>query len=324
MTRIAGWLVLAAAAALGFPACAAPGKVSAKAEAAQPLYVPFDPPLGEPIRYRWEKHESKDGVPRISWHVADYLFEAREGGYRLTVSYVDSGSNESDPDRLAAEKKLAHLVQRPARLLLDEGGAVVEMEEVDAYWEAIFKAIEEVLVERGGAKSPTEEERRRLAEFLKMMRDVPLAVRVGLFTESIQPATEFGETESTLGETIQAEDEAESPFGGPIKRRVSVQLRGVKDGVATYSIYLTVPPEGIAKAAAALIERIGAGEKPEDVARVKAQLAATKFRHETSAVYEVDIATGLTDSFEATETVEASGTGAGKARIIITSLKRID
>ena len=324
MRKVAGWLALAAGAAMGFPACAAPGTVPAKSEAETPLYVPFDPPVGQPIRYRWEKHQSKDGVPRISWRSADYVFAPREGGYRLTVTQVDSGSNASDPAIVAAEKKLAYLTDRPTRFLLDETGAVIEVEDVDAYWTAIIEAVEEALGAREGAKALTEEERKRLAEFVKLMRDISPAVRIGLLTESVQPATEFAETEMTPGETVQADTEDQSPFGGPIKRRASIQLKGLKDGIATYSIHLTVPPEELAKATTALIARLSAGEKPEELERAKAELAGMKLRHETTSRYEVDASTGLTIVFESTEIVKATGADGDNERITARSLRRID
>lgn len=326
MLRTTKWAALALAAAMiaSSPASAAPVKAPGKAAEVQPLYVPFDPPTGKPIRYRWEKHQSKNGVPSIAWHSSDFVFEKKDDGYRLVVTPVDWGSNASDPRVVAAEKKLAQLTSRPVRLVVDAEGAIAAMEGADVYWSAIIKAIGEALGSGEGAKALTQEERERFSGFMKVMTDIPPEVRLGMLTEAVQPASEFGGTELTPGEPLHAESEIESPFGGPIKRDVTIQLKGVQEGVATYSVHMTVPPGEFAKAVGGFVDRVASLQKKEDLETMRAQMGRMKFRHETSAVYRVQTATGLTVSFEATETVEVKGAEGEDRRLTTTSLRMID
>lgn len=94
-------IVIACLAIAGAPVHASPTLPAPAAPSAQIAVIPFDPPLDAPLRYRWEKAVQRDGKTRMSWAVSDFRFEEQGDGFRLTVSPVGSGSNETDPARLA-------------------------------------------------------------------------------------------------------------------------------------------------------------------------------------------------------------------------------
>ena len=81
--------------------------------AGETAVIPFDPPLGEALRYRSERSLEKNGKTTLNWAVNDYTFEETEEGYRLTVTPVSGGSNETDPEAIAFVKLLSDLTRIP-------------------------------------------------------------------------------------------------------------------------------------------------------------------------------------------------------------------
>jgi hypothetical protein len=289
---------------------------------AEPTYVPFDPPLGQPIRYRFEKTETKDAKSQISWEVMDFTFEEAEGGYRLTVSTVDSGSNETDPVRLAIERDLAELTKAPLKLRLDEEGSITEMEDMDRYWATIFEAISKAIEKGKDGKPATPETKQALSAYLTSMRDLPSDKRLFLLTMPIQPAMEFAETEMTVGKPIHHEVEQTTPFGAVIKLPTYLNLTGLRDGIASYSFVANLPKEDAMAAIKALFAKLGVGTV-EGRAKFEEAMAKMDYKQEGRALYRVDAATGLTESFEATETIEVVAEGSTNRRVTASSLKRI-
>ena len=122
------WLAAAMVAMPILPVTAAPTVPAAQQEAVTAL-IPFDPPLDATLRYRWEKSIQKDGKTDLNWIVYDCRFEKSGDGYRLTVNPVSSGSNETDPAKIAMMKRIEELTRRPFILRLDGEGVIKEVED---------------------------------------------------------------------------------------------------------------------------------------------------------------------------------------------------
>ncbi len=131
---------------LGVPCPAVPAVASDATEtAAAVASIPFDPPLGERLRFRSEKTVQKDDKSQTHWSIADVQFEESAGGYRLTVTPVQQGTGSTDPMVKQIEQKLSHLTSRPYVLNVSSEAVITGFEDADLYWSAIFKAIEAVI-----------------------------------------------------------------------------------------------------------------------------------------------------------------------------------
>lgn len=291
--------------------------------AGETILIPFDPPIGQDLSYRWEKSDQKDGVTTISWSVDRYRFEESKGGYRLFVEPVSSGSNEKDPKKIELMKKLEELTKQQFVLRLNDEARIAELENADEYWRKITQALREVLsagkVDATGAKV--------IESVVRLFENMPAEVRLAQLTESVQPLVEFAYTETTLGKPIKASLDTQSPFGGTIKQDVVVSLTKVADGTAHLTIRSNVPRSELEKLSQAFIARLGSGIiKEGDAAKAKAAIAAMKdFKSETVADYKISIADGMLETFKSTQTTTFSGEGKGTTtRVKTVSLTRVD
>ena len=303
-------------------AAAAPA-VPGPAQQATKALIPFDPPLDTVLRYRWEKSIEKDGRTDLHWSIADYRFEQTDNGYRLTVTPVSSGSNETDPTKIAMMKRIEELTRRPFVLRLDDLGSIQEVEDADFYWSTIFRVLKEELARVAG--NDTEAEIRAAMEnVLAMFERMPAEVRQAVMTEEVQPLVEFANTETEIGKPITATIESSSPFGGKINRDVTINLAKVEDAMAFLTIRSAVPREQLDKLMKSFVSQLTT-LKPEQRKAAEDGLAALKgFRHETLSDYEVSTVDGMLERFQSTETVEANDKNKAKKKITTRSMQRID
>lgn len=286
------------------------------------ILIPFEPPFGEKLRYRWETTESRRGKTDMSWSVDDYRFEEAEGGYRLTVEPVSSGSNEDDPLMLELQKRLAELTKLPFVLRLSEDAEIVELERSDEYWNKIIAALT-------GALKTMEPKRpghdKMVEAVIGLYRDMTPETRLAKLTEPIQPLVEFGWTEPSLAEPIQTELETSSPLG-TIKQKVSITLTKIEDGLAHLTIRSSVPTDELKKLTTAMFERLNNGAlTPDQVSTMKAQMAAARdFSVESVASYKVSTEDGMLESFQATQTITMTEKDQPERRVKTLSMKRVE
>lgn len=273
---------------------------SAPLETVEAVYVPFDPPLGQPLRYRWEKVESKDGKTEVDWSVASHVFEKQGDGFKLTVTPISSGSNETDPRKLEIERRLSDLADLPFVLTLSADGAIAGVEKSDFYWNTIISAFQDY------AKTASAEEAAGLVAAAKLIGEMPEDVRLGMLTESVQPLLEFGETEWVPEEAIGVDLETASPWGGTFRSKAVVTLGKVVDDVASLSITTTVPREELNSLIKAFSKKL-IDLPAEKRSEMNAAIAGLKdFRHETRASYAVSTADGMLHRYQSTETIDVS------------------
>lgn len=291
-------------------------------------YMPFDPPLETPLRYRWEKIVSKDGKTEVEWDISSYTFRRTEDGFSLTVMSLESGSNETDPTWLAVEERLKPLLSQPFILQLSVDGRIIGLDDADRYWNTIFRALEEGFVEFGNDGKPLKpEERKILVRVLSVFRDMSPEARLSLLTESIQPVLEFAETE-VGDQPLIATIESASPFGGMLEHEIRITLDRMEQDLALLSVHSSISPEGLRNLTNLVVGRLAAlANNPLEATErkeVEAATAAMKIQHETGARYRVSTVSGLAHHYEATETMSVEAPGTATRKVTVRSLKRLD
>lgn len=301
----------------------APAGASPQAQAGgETVLIPFEPPVDTTLRYRWEQSELKDGKLQTSWSVDDYQFEEATDGYRLVVTPVSSGSNETNPAKLELQKKLEELTDLPFVLRLNKDADIVELERAEEYWSKIIAALRDGLA-RLEPKRPGHD--KMVDAVMGMFTDMSDETRLAKLTEPIQPLVDFAWTETSIGKPLLTSVKSTSPLG-PVQQHVAITLQRVSDGFAYLTIRSSIPSSEMKKLTAALFDRLNNGAlEPEDVAKARAQLAAAEnFKAETVADYKIAIEDGMLESFHSTHTVTAISKGKPESRTKTMSVKRTD
>ena len=283
--------------------------------------IPFAPPIGETLRFRWQKTLEKDGRSVMQWSLDDFRFEKAGEGFRLTVTPVESGSGSEEPMVKAIEQKLADLMRRPIVLTVSADAVITDFENADAYWATVFEAADAVIAEIGKPEALPPEMRAALAGFLKTLREMPDDARLAMLTENVQPLVTFAATEWSSRTPVISDLESPSPFG-PLKQEVRIALEAVADDSATLSLHSSIPAdelERIARTALApFIEAAGKEGKPGNGTK-----DFGSFSHETRARTTVSLDDGLVVRHRSTETIEG-GEGSGlKRRVTTVSFDRV-
>lgn len=301
----------------------APGLAVPQAQVSEEtVSIPFDPPIGQSVSYRWEKTDEREGRADLSWSVNRFRFEEAEDGYRIIVEPVSWGFNETDPIKLSIMNKLAELTDLPFVLRTNQDVEIVELEDQDKYWAKVFAAVRESLAEG----NVTPEQRQAMSVVTDVLEKSPRDVRLAQLIESIQPLVEFALTEPSLGTPISVQVDTQSPLGGTVKQDRTISLAKVDKGFAHLTVRASVPREEMEKATSALLETVGKPfAKDADFAKMKAQLSAFKeFKSETIADYKVSLESGMLESFKATRTISVVDSNKSNKRTISTSLTRVD
>jgi hypothetical protein len=290
-------------------------------KAGEALLIPFEPPLGESVRYRWETSEEKDGRTKMSWSVDDYRFEEVKDGYRL-VKHVSSGSNDEDPAKQEFSRRLEELTKLPFVLRLNEDAEIVELERSDEYWTKIIEALRAGL-SKLEPKRPGQD--KMIDAVVGLFEDMPGETRLAKLTEPIQPIVEFAWTETSVGQPIIAAIDTTSPLG-PVKQEVAVTLTRVSDGFAHLTIRTSIPTAELKKLTASMFNRLNNGAlKPDEIAKIKAQLDQAKnFDAVTVADYKVSIEDGMLESFHSTLNVSSGEGDKVERRSKTLSVKRVN
>lgn len=286
------------------------------------IIIPFDPPLGESLRYRWEQADKKDGETTLSWSIDSYRFDESEGGYRLTVEPVSSGSNEKDPAMLELAKKLDELTKLPFVLRLNDDAKIVELERGDEYWDKIIAALTDVLATME-LKRPGQD--KMIEAIIGLYKSMPAETRLAKLTEPIQPLVEFAWTEPTIGEPILTTTETNSPLG-LVKQNVAITLTKVSDGFAHVTIRSSISAAELKKLTSAMFDRLNNGAlSAEEISKVKSQLAALEnFGAETVSDYKISTEDGMLESFLSTQTISVTVDEKRDQRVKTLSVTRVD
>lgn len=306
VTILAAALLVAAAQAplsAAQPASGTPGEGASVA-------VPFDPPLGVPLRYRIEEEREGDGrAARLAYSVS-IQFEGFEQGFKLRVTPL-----ETDLPPLPASPATDRITQyltRPYTLLLSGDGEIVGMENAPDYWSSIIE-----LIDSGMQRPPDSADSQAAARALvAMLRNMPPEVRLALLTRSFAALAEFANVEMRLGQPIDTSIDTPSPLGGTFRQSVNVTLERVAEGRAHFTAEYFVPGEQLEPMIQPLMRQMGrVGEvflngNPEMSRR-------------TAQTSEVSLATGLTERYRSTETLLIEVAGQSMRRVTIRTIERV-
>jgi hypothetical protein len=307
---------------LSGPSLAAPAVPAPIAQAKASAEIPFDPPADAKVRYRWEKSVLDDGKTSLSWSIDDYQFEQTDDGYRLTVTPVSAGSNETDPRKLAIMNRLDELTKRPFVLLLNNLGEIERLEDADYYWNTIFQVLKEELAKAVAAKKDAAFPG-VLESVLSMFQKMPAEARQGLLTESVQPVVEFANTSTEVGKPLTASIETASPFGGKLNRDIAINLKRVDDDHAFLTLTSQVPRAELEKLMQSFLTQLTSLPADKRKEGEKAMAAFKDFKHDTQSDYEVSMVDGLLVDFSSTEVVQVNDEQSEKRKVTIRRLTRI-
>jgi hypothetical protein len=300
---------------------------AASAPARQTVAVPFEPPLGRPIRYRRTKEVVQSSGTRTVWNTTQYVFtRGAHGGYRMQVTAIDSGVNGGNPAAAALSRRLSTMFSEPYVILVDARGEILGVEDEDGYWNRMIAAVERVIRTMEGVDSAGE--RAALSQAMAMFHDMPRQSRLALMVEDETPILELSGNEFVLGEARESEQPVTNALGTPMVRHVTVRPERVADGYLFLTARMTVPREAMIAATEAMSARIpvtGSGQNTEaERARVLEQIRNADFIDSTEATYEVSLTTGLVRRSRSVERIEL-GVGAERTSKTTTILiERID
>ncbi len=302
-------LAAAAAAVLLSLAGAAPANQQAPAATSgETIAIPFDPPLERPLRYRRTKEVTKAGQTQSTWTLDEYSFSRREDGFRLHVRPIDTGMDGGDTAMRDAYLRAARRFNRPYILLLDERGAIVGMEDEEAFWAEMLRATEQMVREAHNPTTPAE--RAAVDHMVGLFRNPPPEARLATIAEAAAPIVEFGSVELTPGEALTNEVEGPGLFGVTVRHQLHILPERIQGGLLFIRLRSSVPREDLIRNVEALFARIpitGQGENTEaGRARSLAELRSVALTRETDAHYEVAIDTGLTRRHHSVERVDAT------------------
>lgn len=295
--------LLAAALGLAAAAAQAQGTDSPGAEAAaqDELAIPFEPPLGEALRYRYTRSDTRDGETR-SRSVEMRIRFARDGDdYAMTVDYVvPAGAAATDPGAL--------LMRRALSLAISADGVVLGLADEEAYWAAMQAAIRATVRE----STDTPEVRTRMEAFLGRLRALPAEERLALVTENFLPIVTAAGALLPLGEDIEQSDRRETAMG-TMTQNSRMRIERVAADRARLTTVMTIPAEDLEGGMAGLLREL-----------VPEQAADRPFRFtgfEDRTVQLVSLATGLTEHWEMRRAI---GLEAGEERIRVEQVRTVE
>jgi len=308
-------LGILAAVALAAIAVAAPAKqqTAPTGVAAQPsatsVTIPFSPPVGVPLRYRFTKTMFGPAERTIT---LDFTarFDRAGDGYRMTVAYQlppAAGARSRDPALL--------VLQRPLSLRIGADGTLLSLDDEPAYWAGVEALLARMVAEDGGG---TPEGREAMRRIVADMRGLPEDVRVEKLAENFLPLIAMSGAELIISEPVTWTGETETIFG-PLTANQTLTLDRVADGIAYIKSETTVPREDMDEAMRTMFARLtppGAGRPvPPDFRFHSA---------ENSEISEVAIETGLTRRYRATRTIDLEAQGQRQRGGTVISLERLE
>lgn len=314
------FLVLIAALAVPhFSAPAAPTTADI-APVTGPLSIPFDPPIGQKLRYRAQKSDEKDGRARLSWEIYDASFQKVGDGYQLTITPVDSGTDgEKSAAQIAFENRIKELTKRPFVVKVTEDGTISGVVDEAKLWADIEKAVAAAV-----AESKDETERKALQFVSNMFKDMPPEARTGLLIKDLQPLVEFAAADlEEAADILPFEFETASAFNTKTTMEGTISVLGADEEVAVFSIVSRISPDSLKKMTSEMFSKL-----PVDPAKRKeaeASIAALKhMRHENRSEYMVSRTDGMLLKFTANEEISVEAEGKNDHRITTKTLTRVD
>lgn len=283
---------------------AAPPLTAQQAPAAVPevaaatIAIPFNPPLDEPLLYRFTVDETRNGQPIRTSLDLRVTFSRDATGPVITVAYLL-------PAGMSASHPAIAVLTRPVSLRLGDRAEIIGMVDEDGYWAAL-EGIMGGLARQAGGDDP--EAARMMAGLLAQMRALPLESRLALITRNFSALIEFSGAEMRQGEVVEETLEGESVFG-PVVQEVSTSLTEVSASEARIQATYRLAPGQLEGIMRNLQERFGRAP-PAGQAEALNEVNVTR-----RDSFRVSLRTGLTEHHESVITFEGEIDGEqGRAR----------
>lgn len=307
---------LAAATAPGAPAGAASAAVQDAADA-QVLRIPFDPPLGTPLRYRYQQSDGT-GAPAKAM-IVSLRFEKAGEGWRLTATHSPAGHDGAAPPALPGSAPggaaaTANWFAMPLVLRLGADGEILGVENQAEYGAAILRAQEAMFEE--GMRGASPEKRAQGEAILEMLRATPIQDHIDTVIGRLAPILEFGGVELMRDEPTTAELAEEASDGRPFTRHVSIEVERIEDGRADLVMTVTTPGEDFMIATAPMVA------KTDAVVPGEPQLEGGSMT--TRGTYRLGTDDGMLHRFTGVTTMEMKVGGQTTRSVEQESLERLD
>ena len=271
--------------ALPTPVAAIQDSPAAKLEAVR---IPFAPPLGRTLVYRAGEYQKSGGQERqVSSAEIDIIFRRAGAQFAMDVAYRFPGA----PPELAADPAVA-LLSRPMTFQVNADGEIVGVEKEEAYW----SAFEQVMAQQPAGANPGGAEAARKG--VEMIRDLPAEARLTMLSARVAPLLAWASANLPVGQTIEGEEEGETPFG-PLPQHMRLTVEKIVDGRAHVVSTSATSPAQLEAAIRVFTARTGG--------TVTGGGKVTRLEQQER--YEVDTGTGLAERYRSTTVIEGEEAG---------------
>lgn len=275
------------------PAPAAPVPSQA---AARTVPIPFNPPLGEPLRYRQTTEETRNGRPVTTSLDLRVTFTRDSAGYVMTAAY-------QLPEGMSPTHPAMAVLLRPLALRVSDGGEITGMVDEAGYWAGLDTVVDGLARNVAGDAAAAESLRGLIAS----MRAMPEEARLALIARNVSPLIEYSATEMRLNEVLEGSIEGLSAVG-PVVQEVRTTLVEASNEEARVQATYRLAPGQLEAIMRNLQARLGRAPDPRDAAFA----AMNVERRDT---FRISLRTGLTEAHETVTTASGDiGGGPGGAQ----------
>lgn len=273
-------MLLALVAAIAQPA-SPPATAPVQAEAAaRTVAIPFNPPLGEPLRYRQTTEETRNGRPVSTSLDLSVTFSRDPAGYVMTAAY-------QLPEGMSPAHPAMAVLLRPLALRVSDGGEIVGMVDEAGYWAGLDTVVDGLARNVAGDAAAAE----GLRGFIASMRSMPEDARLALIARNLSPLIEYSAIEMRLNEVLEGSIEGLSAVG-PVVQEVRTTLVEASNEEARVQATYRLAPGQLEAMMRNLQARFGRAPDPRDAAFA----AMNVERRDT---FRISLRTGLTEEHEA-------------------------
>lgn len=252
--------------------------------------VPFNPPLGRPLHYRSTVRTQNSSRSTATSTDYEITFSRDDDGFRMHVNATGAR------DELTGNPSPLYLP--PYTLLLDEDGKVTELENGEAYWNALIQAPRPALRTMNGGMASN----RMMSVADYALRDSTPEARLNHLTRYIGLILDYSADEYVLGEDRVQVDPISGLMGTTVTQRLVFRAERLENGRLFMSTRTTVSGEEMRDQLVAAFERAPAnGQSSEERTARLAQLRAMQMERVVTARFELSVATGLVQRLQQTD-----------------------
>lgn len=277
---------------------AAPAPAASRPAAA--VAIPFDPPLGQTLRYRMTRTVAKQSGTvevRVDYEIG---FSRHGEGFQMDVRTVNFTYAPMAPEVMDRIRPLLLETLPPFSVRLDAQGRLLLLNDAAGYLERMFATFERQARELGVADHS-------LFRLLSgLARDMTAEQSLNALTMYIAPALEFAAMRLVVGEALASEVDAPALIGpGTFRQHMTILPQRIEGDLLHIRVNNMVPPEESRRALLGAIDAVpvtGEGRNTAELrARTRAQVSAMELTRSSEEDYAVETGTGLTRRYRSVE-----------------------